>query len=163
MQAWGSWVTYCRIEDPVSSSQGARNVSDLGLVRMLGNCLFGTCPWIFRFYTISCTHKQYSPRDTTLNYSLIWTDRTPFFHVQSDNHTRINNSDNRKHMFDLTTRLTTWTLWIWTYIWGFSIANAEWVISKIIFRIFLLCCFMISAMPSPPSCTSGCFWFTRLD
>ena len=33
-----------------------------------------------------------------------------FFHVQSDNHMRINNSDNRKHMFDLTTQANNSTL-----------------------------------------------------
>ena len=33
-----------------------------------------------------------------------------FFHVQSDNHVRINNSDNRKHMFDLTTQANNSTL-----------------------------------------------------
>ena len=32
------------------------------------------------------------------------------FHVQSDNHMRINNSDNRKHMFDLTTQTNNSTL-----------------------------------------------------
>jgi len=32
------------------------------------------------------------------------------FHVQSDNHMRINSSDNRKHMFDLTTQANNSTL-----------------------------------------------------
>ena len=42
---------------------------------------------------------------------LCWTSRnTFFFHVQSDNHMRINNSDNRKHMFDLTTQANNSTL-----------------------------------------------------
>ena len=56
-------------------------------------------------------HEQYSLLDTTFKY--IFHFGIPgirIFHVQSDNHTSINNSANRKHVFDLTTQTNNSTL-----------------------------------------------------
>ena len=41
---------------------------DRGLSQNAGKLLFGTCPWIFRLYSIHAVHKQYSLLDTTFNY-----------------------------------------------------------------------------------------------
>ena len=57
------------------------------------------------------THKQYSLLDTIFDYIFYFGPQGKyFFHVQSDNHMRINSSVNRKHMFDLTTQTNNTTL-----------------------------------------------------